>query len=116
MEYIIFISTIAATGVLVLLVGKVVYTKRHRGHAGYFEHEPAPPRKRTVSGQSRTERAEEQFKARLDAWQTRFYTRRHLPSESGNRDSLEGEKYTFVPPEPRQKPEKNGQVFQLLSD
>ena len=76
MEYIIFISTLAAACLVVLIVKKVVDTLSHRDHAGFSRIEPAPPRKRTISGQMKTELEEDRFKARLDAWQTRFHTRR----------------------------------------
>jgi hypothetical protein len=115
MEYVVFISIVAATGLVMFLVvkGKSAISRRSQTERSGLE--PAPPFKLTVSGLPKVQSEEEQFKAKLDSWQSNYF-RRQWRLSPGTQGSLKGERYKFVPPEPRQRSDRNGQVFELLPD
>jgi hypothetical protein len=100
MEYIYFVSSIAAIGLFVILFWRISATSR-KNRALLDESarlEPVPPLKKTINGgPSEKELEEIRFQEKVEMWQRGFGVR-HAWHNRSNHQSLNGQKYTYEPP------------------
>jgi hypothetical protein len=116
MEYVYFVGTVAAASLIVFLLVKVVVSLRYSGRTRRAGLDPIPPLKKTISGLSDKEKEELAFQSNLDSWQKKYHTQRGWFGSASGSQPLEGQKYTFTPPEPRQVGRKPRKSFELLPD
>jgi len=103
MEYIYFVLSIAAVGLILDFSWKKIVMGRKskmsgiskRKNTGLIE-DPIPPRKRTISGLSIAELDQIEFQSRIDEWQKSHATPRFLFTRPAR--SLNGKKYTYDSP------------------
>lgn len=100
MEYIYFVIFSTVVGIAVLLIAHILSQKTPAVSYQRLENaEPAPPRKRTVSGKIETEVDVTDLQHRIDRWQRANAGRWYKFRQSA--DALKGNKYTFEAPKPR---------------
>lgn len=99
MEYIFFVISIAAVGLLIILFWQIgVSSRKNSGSLSARQHnvsastELAPPFKKSISGLSAKELERIEFQEKVDIWQ-----RGHQASTNRTAEPLSGTKYTFVP-------------------
>jgi hypothetical protein len=102
MGYIGFTMFVAASGALIVWFWHRSYTadryarfRRTRQSRNGLPDDPIPPVKRAVDGLSDAEKRRIEWEEKLDTWQRGFETRK--AAFHNNVDTLQGEKYTFVP-------------------
>ena len=102
MGYIAFTMIVAASGALIVWFWHRSYTADRYARFGRgsrsrngLPDDPIPPFRRTVSGLSDAEKKRLEFEENIDVWQRRFESRK--AALNNNVDTLQGEKYTFVP-------------------
>ena len=101
MGYIAFTMIVAASGALIVWFWHRSYTADRYARFGRASHlrnglrdDPIPPVKRALDGLSEAEKKRLEFEGNIDVWQRRFESRK---AAFNNVDTLQGERYTFVP-------------------
>lgn len=116
MEYVYFVSTVAATGLIIFLswkistVGNSQQTSRPPGLSA------APPLKKTISGVSEREQEEVSFQSKLETWQKSYHVKRGWYDASDDQPPLSGEKYSFSPRLANRATPQRSNRFELLPD
>ena len=102
MGYIAFTMIVAASGALIVWFWHRSYTADRYARFGRASHlrnglrdDPIPPVKRALDGLSEAEKKRLEFEGNIDVWQRKFESRK--AAFNNNVDTLEGERYTFVP-------------------
>ena len=101
MGYIAFTMIVAASGALIVWFWHRSCTSDRYTRFGRpsrsrngLPDDPIPPVKRAVDGLSEAEKKRLEFEGNIDVWQRRFQSRK---AAFNNVDTLQGERYTFVP-------------------
>jgi len=102
MGYIAFTMIVAASGALIVWFWHRSYTADRYARFGRASHsrnglrdDPIPPVKRALDGLSEAEKKRLEFEGNIDVWQRKFESRK--AAFNNNVDTLQGERYTFVP-------------------
>ena len=102
MGYIAFTMIVAASGALIVWFWHRSYTADRYARFGRTSHsrnglrdDPIPPVKRALDGLSEAEKKRLEFEGNIDVWQRNFESRK--AAFNNNVDTLQGERYTFVP-------------------
>ena len=102
MGYIAFTMIVAASGALIVWFWHRSYTADRYARFGRASHsrnglrdDPIPPVKRALDGLSEAEKKRLEFEGNIDVWQRNFESRK--AAFNNNVDTLQGERYTFVP-------------------
>lgn len=100
MEYIYFVVSVAAVGLILNLLWRVFVTKSFSivsGQQGIVsDAEAIPLRKNTVCGLSKKDMDRIELQTRIDIWQRSHAVRRMQGVETN--DPVSGKKYEYVPP------------------
>lgn len=115
MEYVYFVSTVAAAGLIIFLSWKYG-TGRKPQQLSKAGMAAAPPLKKTISGVSEREQEELGLEGKLDAWQRNFYVKRGLIKAADEEQPLSGQKYTFTPRSATRTLPKRSARFEMLPD
>ncbi|MFC1688876.1 hypothetical protein ACFL07_04345 [Pseudomonadota bacterium] len=96
MEYIYFVFSIAAVGMVLALFWRIVNAIRSDQQKALPSRERIPPTRKTVSGPTQIELAQIELQGKIDAWQRAHQVRRDQFSEVVKTAS--GRKYEYVAP------------------